>query len=94
MKKFVLLFALALCVSPAMADNLFQNSNPFPQNNPERMNNIYESEPGTIQQEVKQAKKSWFRKGKNLQEQEKQQGLNTYPPVDEGVRNGAFYTFK
>ena len=99
MKKLVLLSVLALCVSPVLADNLFQNSNPFPQNNPERMNNIYESEHSTIQQEAKQAKKSWFKKGKNLQEQEiqdTQKRLYTYPPqtgVNEGAQDGSFYLF-
>ena len=99
MKKLVLLFALSLCVSPVLADNLFQNTNPFPQNNPERMNNIYESDPGTIQQEVKQSKKSWFKKGKNLQEQEitdTEKRLYQYPPqagTNEGAQDGSFYLF-
>ena len=99
MKKLVLLFALSLCVSPVLADNLFQDSNPFPQTSPQRMNNIYEAEPATIQQEAKQAKKSWFRKGKNIQEQEIQDAkrrLYTYPPqagTNEGTQDGSFYLF-
>ena len=100
MKKLALLFVLTFCVNSAIADNLFQNSNPFPQNNPERMNNLYEAEQSSILHEQKQEKKSWFRKGKNLQEQEIQdteKRLYTYPQgadKNEGVQSGSFYMFQ
>jgi len=94
MKKLVLLFVLSLTVGCVYADNFMQTTNPFPQSNMQTINNIYESEPCVMQEEQKQAKKSWFRKGKNLQEQETQdakRGIKTYPT--EGVENG-FYMFK
>ena len=100
MKKIALLLVLTFCVNSVLADNLFQNSNPFPQTSPEKLNNIYEAEQSTLIQEVKQEKKSRFRKGKNLQEQEiknNEKLLYTYPPnssTNEGVQNGSFYTFK
>ena len=97
MKKLVLLAALSVSMSSVFANNLFPTNNPFPETEPQTMNNIYESEPAKIQQEAKQQKKSWFKKGKNLQEEEaremQQSGLNTYP-VNEGVNNGSFYMFK
>ena len=100
MKKIILLFVFAFCVNSVLADNLFQNSNPFPQNNPERMNNLYEAEQSTMQQEIKQEKKSWFKKGKNLQEKEiknTEKRLYNYPPntnTNEGEQNGSFYMFQ
>lgn len=95
MKKLVSLFVLSAFISPVFADNLFQNSNPFPNTSPQHMNNIYESEPAIIQHEEKQVKKSWFKKGKNLQEQEaKDANLKTYP-VHEGAQDSnSFYMFK
>ena len=45
MKKIALLLVLTFCVNSVMADNLFQNSNPFPQTSPEKLNNIYEQLP-------------------------------------------------
>lgn len=97
MKKLVVFIMLAFVISPVFADNLFQNSNPFPQTVPQSMNNIYESEPATIQQEEKQEKKSWFRKGRNLQKQEaaeKARELQKYPVEHEDANNGSFYIFK
>ena len=100
MKKLALLFVLAFCVNSALADNLFQDSTPFPQTNPEKLNNIYEAEQSTLIQEVKQEKKSKIKKGKNLREQEiknNEELLYTYPPnvkVNEGVQDGSFYRFK
>ena len=100
MKKLVLLFVLCICVNSAIADNLFQDSNPFPQVNPERMNNLYEAEQSTLIQEAKQEKKSKIKKGKNIQEQEIkdiEKRLYTYPQTqvqNEGVQNGSFYMFK
>ena len=100
MKKLLSLVLLSALISPAFADNLYQSSNPFPQTAPQSLNNIYESEPAVIQKEEKQKKKSWFKKGKNLQEQDSQL-LNTYPPANngrdganEGIQNGSFYIFK
>ncbi len=100
MKKIALLLVLTFCVNSAIADNLFQDSNPFPQTNPERMNNLYEAEQSTMIQEIKQEKKSKIKKGKNIQEQEVkdiEKKLYTYPPTtgqNEGVQNGSFYMFK
>ena len=96
MKKFALLFVMALLISPVFADNLFQNSNPFPQTSPQRMNNLYEAEPSVIQEEVaKQPEKlPWYKRNKK-------QVKNTYIneqqecPINEGVKNdGSFYVFK
>ena len=104
MKKIALLLVLTFCVNSVMADNLFQDTNPFPQTNPEKLNNIYEAEQSTLIQEVKQEKKSRIKKGKNIQEQEiknNEKLLYTYPPnagtnagTNEGVQNGSFYMFK
>jgi hypothetical protein len=100
MKKLALLFVLSFCVNSVFADNLFQNSNPFPQTSPERMNNLYEAEQSTLLQEAKQEKKSWFRKGKNIKEQEikdTEKRLYTYPPntgVNEGIQDGSFFMFQ
>lgn len=96
MKKILALSILILSVSSVYAENLFQTNNPFPQTMPQSMNNIYESKPAVIQQEAKQAKKSWFRKGKNLQNAERAEleagKLPTYPAGDSS--NGSFYMFK
>ena len=102
MKKLVLLFVLSLSTGAVLAENLLQFNNPFPQTSPQKFNNIYESEPAIIQKEAKQEKKSWFRKGKNLQEQETKEvksGLNTYNVngvngVNEGAQENGFYVFK
>jgi len=100
MKKIALLFVLAFCVNSVFADNLFQNTNPFPQTSPERMNNLYEAEQSTILHETKPEKKSWFKKGKNLKDQEIQETekrLYTYPQnadKNEGVQSGSFYMFQ
>ena len=94
MKKTIAILLLGISMSSVVAADLFQNNNPFPQTTPEKLNNIYESEPATIQQEVKQEKKSWFKRGKNLQEQEVKEpkSLNKFP--NEGVKDGSFYIFK
>ena len=100
MKKTIALSILILSIGSVSAENLFQTNNPFPQTVPQSMNNIYESEPANIQQEAKQQKKSWFRKGKNLREQEikdVEKRLYTYPPEagkNEGVYDGSFYMFQ
>ena len=96
MKKLVILSMFFAVTSSAFAADIFMNNNPFPQTSPQTMNNLYEAEPATIQQETKQEKKSWFRKGKNLQSQEaaeKARELQKYP-VNEGSTDGSFYTFK
>ena len=98
MKNSIFILALFICCSSVFAENLFQNNNPFPQTNPQTMNNIYEAEPATIQKEFKQAKKSKIKKGKNI-EQQNLSNTNTptipvYPVVHEGVEaNTDFYMF-
>ena len=98
MKKTLALLIVFLTTGAAFADsNIFQSNNPFPQTMPESLNNIYESKPDVIQQEDKQEKKSWFRKGKNLRKQEmkesaEQSGYGS--PVNENHNNGSFYVFK
>jgi len=96
MKNLTILLALLFTCSCVNADNIFQSNNPFPQTMPQSMNNIYESEPAVIQKEHKQAKKSWFRKGKNLQESDAQQ--NYVVPqakiINEGANDTGFYEFK
>ena len=99
MKKLIILTMLLSVTGSVFAADVFMNNNPFPQTTPETMNNIYQSEPATIQHEAKQEKKFWFKKGKNIQEQEIQDAkkrLYTYPPQgakDEGVYDGGFYMF-
>jgi len=86
---------MLFAVNFAQADNLFPNSNPFPQTTPQSMNNIYESEPSVIIQEQKQAKKSLFKKGKNLQQSESQNYVVPESKViNEGANNDSFYLFK
>ena len=100
MKNLAFMFILCLSVNSVCAANIFENNNPFPQTTPQTMNNLYEAEPATIQKEVKQEKKSWFKKGKNLQEQEikdAEKRLYTYPPEankHEGVQDGSFFMFQ
>ena len=98
MKKTLALLIVFLTTGAAFADsNIFQSNNPFPQTMPESLNNIYESKPDVIQQEVKQEKKSWFRKGKNLRKQEMKESAEQSGygcPVNENHNNGSFYVFK
>ena len=98
MKKFTALFILSISLCSAYAENLFQYSNPFPQTEPQKMNNIYESEPAVIKQEGEQAKKSWFRKGKNLKTQDEvmkksMPSLPVYPTESQNNSNDNFYVF-
>lgn len=97
MKKIIIMAMFVTLTGSVFAADVFMNNNPFPQTMPQTMNNIYESEPATIQQEAKQEKKFWFRKGKNLQEQDKieqsQNNPNTFPKK-EGAGDGSFYLFK
>ena len=98
MKKVLALMLISMGVLTAQADNLFQTSNPFPQTDPQRMNNIYESEPAKIQDESKKAKKSWFRKGENLQQEKtelkNQYKIPVYPVPNEGIQEkDGFYMF-
>ena len=99
MKKIIAMLILGFSMSSVMAADMFENNNPFPQTQPQYMNNLYEADQATLQHEAKQEKKSWFKKGKNLQEQERQelkQRANSNP--NEGVINstkdGSFYLFK
>ena len=100
MKKTIVLSILILSMGTVCAGNLFDNNNPFPQTQPQSMNNLYEAEHSTIQHEAKQEKKSLFRKGKNIQEQEIQDAekrLYTYPPEagkNNNIQDGSFYMFK
>ena len=97
MKKLVLLMVLSLGVSAVFADNLFQDTNPFPQTSPQRMNNLYEAEPAVIQHEESkkpEGKRSWFKRNKKQSQDAYQNELPKYP-VNEGVQNdGSFYIFK
>ena len=97
MKKIIILSMFLSVTGSVFAADIFMNNNPFPQTVPQSMNNIYESTPATMQQEVKQEKKSWFRKGRNLKKQEaseKARELQKYPEVHEGTNNESFYVFK
>ena len=98
MKKLYVLAVVSMFICSVQADNLFQNNNPFPQTQIQTMNNIYESEPATMQDEAKKTKKSWFRKGKNLQEEStkipEQYKIPVYPVQHEGVQSDTnFYMF-
>ena len=98
MKKILAIMVLSVGFCSAQADNLFQNTNPFPQTMPQDMNNIYESKPAVMQDEAKKAKKLWFRKGKNLQtestELKNQYKIPVYPVQHEGVQSDtSFYMF-
>ena len=98
MKKILVLMLLAIGISSVQADNLFQNTNPFPQTMPQDMNNIYESKPAVIQDEAKKTKKSWFRKGENLQTEDakipQQYKIPVYPvPYEEANGEKNFYMF-
>ena len=77
------------------ANNLYQNSNPFPQTQIQDMNNIYEAQPETIQQEQKKTKRFWF--GKNKQAQQELPSDYVVPQskvINEGINDGSFYIFK
>ena len=99
MKKLLAIIALFAISIGVQASDLFQSDNPFPQTSPQTMNNIYESKPDIIQDEIKKEKKSWFRKGKNLQQDDAQKQLEqhkipVYPVTHEGVQSDTnFYMF-
>jgi len=97
MKKTLALLLVVLTTGVALADsNIFQSNNPFPQTMPESLNNIYETEPAVFQKEAKQEKKFWFRKGKNIREQELKESAvqgKTGCPANED-NNGSFFIFK
>lgn len=96
MKKLLAVMIVSIAFCSAQADNLFQNTNPFPQTMPQDMNNIYESKPAVMQDEAKKAKKSWFKRGENLQkEQEELQKhkFPVYPVPNEGQSSGNYYMF-
>ena len=100
MKKIIAMLILGVSMSSVMAADMFENNNPFPQTQPQYMNNLYEAGPATIQQEIKQKKKSKIKKGKNIQEQEIQDAkkrLYTYPPEagkSDNIQDGSFYMFQ
>ena len=98
MKKIMAVMFLTIGCCSVQADNLFQNTNPFPQTMPQDMNNIYESKPAVMQDEVKKAKKSWFKKGNNLKQDDakiqSQYKIPVYPVQNEGAQNESnFYMF-
>jgi hypothetical protein len=97
MKNLVLLFALSLCVNAAFADNLFQDTNPFPQTTPQRMNNLYEAQPAVIQKEESkkpEEKRSWFKRNKTHAQDTYKNELPKYPVNEGGSNDGSFYVFK
>jgi len=99
MKKIFVLAVVSIFACSVQASNLFQSDNPFPQTSPQSLNNVYESAPATMQDEVKKEKKSWFRKGRNLQDDDAQKQLEqhkfpVYPVTHEGVQSDTnFYMF-
>jgi len=97
MKKLFVLALASIFICNVQASNLFQSDNPFPQTQMQTMNNIYESTPSTIQDEVKKEKKSWFKRDKNLQQESTQLKLPqipVYPVQHEGAQsNDSFYMF-
>ena len=95
MKKFTILTILMLSAGIVNAENLFSNSNPFPQNYPQTLNNIYEAEPAVIQKEEKQETKTWFKKRKKTQKVESSDYVVPQSKIiNEGSNNGSFYVFK
>ncbi len=95
MKYSVLFLLMLFVVGSVQADNLFSDSNPFPQTSLQNMNNIYEAHPEVIKEEQKKAKRSWFRKGKNLQQSESQNHVIPQAKIiNEGVDNDSFYVVK
>lgn len=96
MKKLIVLSIILGGICSVQAENFFQTSNPFPQTSPQTMNNIYESEPATLQDEAKKAKKSFFRRGKNIQQKEAtlKNKVPVYPVQSDTVQeDGSFYMF-
>lgn len=100
MKKAIAILILGFSAGTVFAADLFQNNNPFPQTQPQSMNNLYEAADSTLQHEIKQKNKAKIKKGKNIQEQEIQDIENRLykaPPYEyknEGVQDGSFYMFK
>ena len=96
MKKYFLILMLMLSVSGVNADNLYQNTNPFPQTSPQTMNNIYESVPAVMIKEEKKAKKTKI-KAKNAEEDilKNMPAIPVYPVPHEGTQEekGNFYMF-
>ena len=97
MKKILVITLLAMGICSVQADNMFQNTNPFPQTMPQDMNNIYESKPATMQDEAKKTRKFWFKKGENLKNEKiPEQGqykIPVYPVPDEAAEKQGFYIF-
>ena len=95
MKGCLLLVVSMLCVSQVCAENLFQTNNPFPQTVPQTMNNIYESNPIVMKrEEQKKAKKSWFHRNKNIEQETnsiENYKIPVYPVVNEGVPSDSSY---
>lgn len=94
MKNFILFSVLIVSISCVSANNLYQDTNPFPQTSIQTMNNIYESEPAVMKNEIKkQPKKTWFRRSNQTENSELiQQDENK--GVNEGTNDGSFYLFK
>ena len=98
MKKLVLLLIMASISGVVYAENFLQDSNPFPQTQEQSLNNIYEARPATIQREQKKAKKFWF--GRNKQAQQELPSDYVIPQskvIHEGTQgknDGSYYVFK
>lgn len=95
MKILASLIVLCMTSSVVLADNFFQNTNPFPNaNNEPKLNNIYESEPAVMQKEQEVAKKAnakWWDRLRNEKPVEETTTKNTpaaYKMINEGTDEG------
>lgn len=93
------LILLIFCsVNTVFAANMFETNNPFPQNVPQSMNNIYESEPTTIYNENSKKGKLKARNKKTKELEEMNTNPKTvipvYPVRNDGTeQDGSFYMF-
>lgn len=100
MRKIIALLILVLSTGTVLAENFYQNNNPFPKLTPQTMNNIYESEPAVIQhEENKQRKKSWFGRKNNKADVEQQNESSNYvvpqsKVIQRDSQDGSFYVFE
>ena len=102
MKLLVSLLALCMTTSVALADNFFQNTNPFPtQVSSPQLNNIYETEPAVMKKEDEVAKKAnakWWDRLRNAEPAAETTNIDTpaaYNKINEGVieENNSFVVF-
>jgi len=92
MKKIALLLILCMTTSVVMADNFYQNTNPFPSEvGSPKLNNIYETEPVIMNKEQEVAKKAsakWWNRLRNTEPAETQKEETPgYIKINEGVIN-------